>query len=47
VNNLDKLLTGIYRIDQIPTINSMRTTRCVPQFAGGPLGSWGPRLKPT
>jgi len=19
----------------------------VPQFGGGPLGSWGPRLKPT
>jgi len=21
-------------------------TLCAPQFAGGPLGSWGPRLKP-
>jgi len=20
-------------------------TPCVPQFAGGPFGSWGPRLK--
>jgi len=21
-------------------------TQCVPQFVGGPIGSWGPRLKP-
>ena len=32
---------NIYRTDHIPAVGSV----CVPKFAGGPLGSWGFRLK--
>jgi len=28
-------------------IQYRQLTLCVPQFAGGLHGSWGPRLKPT
>jgi len=43
-NKRHKLLTNIYRIDHT---QHRQLTLCLPQFAGGPLGSWGPRLKPT
>jgi len=36
-------LTNIYLTDHIPASDSMRR---LPQFAGGPLGSWGPTVNP-
>jgi len=43
-NKRHKLLTNIYRTDDI---QYRQLPPCVPQFAGGSLGSWGLRLKPT
>jgi len=37
-------LTNIYRTDHI---QHRQLTLCVPQIAGGTLGTRGPRLKPT
>ena len=36
-----KISMNIYRFDLYQRLNL-----CVPQFPGGPLASWGPRLKP-